>query len=158
MRRFDREWEMLVASRTWLGERGYRLIESSGPGGMEQGFDLYAGERLGIRLSADRGQWLVELHTGPGGPDAVGWEGWFNLEAWSQCLGGLVLFHDKRPALSDRDRAEVLANSWWLEPQLDYLRAHLDQIEARCLPETIEATRECLSGAQRELAASPPGE
>lgn len=156
MRRFDRDWELLVASRTWLQQRGYRLIESRGPEGMEQGFDLYAGDRLGIRLSADRGQWFLDVRPGSGRPDALDWEGWFTLEAWSGCLGARVLFHDSRRRLTDADWVEVLANSWWLEPQLDYLRDHLGQIEDACSPDRIGATQDCLSADQRQLWAFPP--
>jgi hypothetical protein len=54
MRRFDQEWQLLVAARKWLRDRGYRLLDSRGPEDMEQGFDVYAGEQLGIRIVADR--------------------------------------------------------------------------------------------------------
>jgi hypothetical protein len=147
---------MLVASRTWLQERGYRLIESRGPEAMDQGFDFYAGDLLSIRLTADRSQWFVEVRPGPDEPDAFGWEGWFTLEAWSDCLGVPVLFHDNRPKLTDDDRIEVLANSWWLQPQLDYLRDNLSEIEQASSREHIEEKRKRLSAAQRQLSASPP--
>ena len=75
MRRFDQEWQLLVAALKWLRDRGYRLLDSRGPEGMEQGFDVYAGEQLGIRIVADRGQWFLEVHPGADGRDAVGWEG-----------------------------------------------------------------------------------
>src|SRR4051794_24614624 len=69
----------------------------------EAGFDVYAGDQLGIRIVADRGQWFVEVHPGADGVSAVGWEGWFTLEAWSACLGEPVVFHDTRPTLTDED-------------------------------------------------------
>lgn len=144
MGRFDREWQLLLSSRGWLVERGYRLLETRGPEGMDSGFDLYTGGQLGIRVTADRGQWWIEAHPGPAHIDAFGWDGWFNLEAWSTCLGAPVLFHDTRPKLTDEDWAAVLTNSWWLEPQMDYLRDHLAEIEQACAPERLEATVACL--------------
>jgi hypothetical protein len=156
MRRFDREWQLLVAARTWLRGSGFRLLDSRGPEGMDQGFDVYADNRVGIRIMADRSQWFVEIHPGAEGIDAVGSQGWFTLEAWSTCLGTTVLFHDNTPTLTDLDWATVLANSWWLEPQLDYLRDHLAQIQDACSPESVEATGVCLSEAQRALSAFPP--
>jgi len=97
MRRFDQEWELLVSARTWLVDHGFRLLGSRGPEGMSQGFDIDACDRMGLRIVADRGQWLVEVHPGIEGIDAGGWEGWFSLEAWSVCLGQPRLFHDSRP-------------------------------------------------------------
>jgi hypothetical protein len=156
MRRFDREWKLLMSARTWLRERGLRLVESRGPEGMDQGFDLYADNRLGTRIIADRSQWFVEVHPGAENLDAAGWRGWFGLEAWSTCLGSPVLFHDTRPTSTDKDWAAALANSWWLEPQLDYLRDHLAEIQQACSPAHVEATVACLSEAQRRLSAFPP--
>jgi hypothetical protein len=156
MRRFDQEWQLLVAARTWLRDRGYRLLDSRGPEGMEQGFDVYAGDGLGLRIIADRGQWFVEVHPGADGIDAAGWEGWSTLEAWSTCLGEPVTFHDTRPTFTDEDRAAVLANSWWLQPQLDYVQDHLTQIERACQPDRVEATLRCLGDAQRRQSAFPP--
>lgn len=112
---------------------------------MDQGYDVHAGDLLGIRIIADRSQWLVELRPGPDAPDANGWEGWFSLEAWSSCLGSPMLFHDARPAITDEDRVEVLANSWWIEPQIAYLREHLSDIERACSPDRIDTTRGCLN-------------
>jgi hypothetical protein len=155
MRRFEQEWDELVAARTWLDDRGLRLTESRGPEGMDQGFDVYAGDRLGLKILADRSQWFVEVRPGTEGIDAGASDEWFTLEAWSVCLGAPVLFHDPRPGRME-DWAAVLANSWWLEPQLDYLREHFDQIEGACSAEHVEATIACLSTAQRGLSAFPP--
>jgi hypothetical protein len=157
MRRFDQEWQLLVAAGQWLRDRGYRLLDSRGPEGMEQGFDVYAGNQLGIRIVVDRGQWVVEVHPGADGVTAVGWEGWFTLEAWSACLGEPVVFHDTRPTLTDEDWAAVLANSWWLQPQLDFLQGHLIEIERACQADRVEATLRCLGDAQRRQSAFPPG-
>ena len=156
MRRFDQEWQLLLAARTWLGERGLRLLDSRGPEGMDQGFDVYADDRLGIRIIADRSQWFVEVHPGNETIDAGGRKHWFSLEVWSNCLGAPVFFHDARPTLTDQDWAAVLANSWWLEPQLDYLRQNFDQIEQACSPELVEATIACLKATQPGLSAFPP--
>lgn len=156
MRRFEQEWQLVVAARKWLRDRGYRLLDSRGPEGMEQGFDVYDGGQLGIRIVADRGQWFLEVHPGVDGVDAGGWEGWFNLEAWSTCLGETVAFHDTRPTLTDEDWAAVLANSWWLQPQLDYLKDHLTEIEGACQPDRIEEALSCLASAQRRQSAFPP--
>jgi hypothetical protein len=144
---FDQEWQLLVFARAWLGERGYLLIDSRGPEGMEQGFNVYLGDRLGIRMVVDRGSWDVEVHPGPQGVDVFHWQRWFNMEAWSVCLGEPVLFHDPRPTLTDDDWYVVLANSWRLQPQLDYLRDHLSAIEGACAPERTAATLVCLSKA-----------
>ena len=113
MRRFDQEWALLIAARTWLGDAGYELVDSRGPEGMDQGLDAYTGTLVGIMLWADRSQWFVDIrplaHSGD----------WFNLESWSICLGAPVVFHDTRPRQSQQDWLEVLENSWWLQPQLD---------------------------------------
>ena len=156
MRRFAQEWQLLLAARTWLGDRGLRLLDSRGPEGMDQGFDFYCDDRLGIRIIADRSQWFVDVHPGSEGIDIGGWKDWFSLEVWSSCLGAPVIFHDPRPTLTDRDRAAVLANSWWLEPQLAYLRRNLDAIEEACSPELVEATIACLKATQPGLSAFPP--
>lgn len=156
MRRFDHDWQLLVAARTWLRDRGNRLLDSRGPEGMEQGFDVYSGDQLGIRIVADRGQWFLEVHPGADGLDAAGWEGWFTLEAWSACLGEPLAFHDTRATFTDEDRAAVLANSWWLQPQLDYLQDHLTEIERACQPDRVEATLMCLGDAQQRQSAFPP--
>lgn len=155
MRRFDQEWELLVDARTWLRDRGQRLLDSRGPEGMDQGFDVYTGDRLGIRIIADRSQWFVEVRPEAEAVVAVGWEGWFNLEAWDTCLGAPATFHDTRPTLTDEDWATVLANSWWLQPQLDYLRDHLAEIELACHPDRVKGTLACLLEAQRRLSAFP---
>jgi hypothetical protein len=125
---------------------------------MDQGFNVYADDRLGIRITADRGQWFVEVHPGAEKVDVVGSKDWFTLEAWSSCLGTPVLFHDARPTLTGDDWAIVLANSWWLEPQLDYLRDHLARIQQACSPERVEATGVCLSEAKRAPSAFPSRE
>jgi hypothetical protein len=111
---------------------------------MDSGLDLYAGKQLGIRVTADRGQWWIEAHPGLTVIGASGRDGWFNLEAWSACLGAPTLFHDMRPKSTDDDWAAVLTNSWWLEPQMDYLRDHLAKIEEACAPERLEGTVACL--------------
>jgi hypothetical protein len=148
MRSFDRDWQQLEASRPWFLDRGYRLTDARGPEGMEQGLNAYEGVWLSIRLSADRGQWFVEISPGTGAPVASGSVGWYSLEAWSKCLGSPVLFHDTRPRSTEADWTEVVANSWWLEPQLNYLRDHLAEIERACSPERVDTTRECLISAR----------
>jgi hypothetical protein len=156
MRRFDQEWQLLVSARTWLRDRGYRLVDSRGPEGMDQGVDVYAGDRLGIKIWADRSQWFVDIGPLPeraGGRASIGW---FPLEAWSACLGSPVLLRDARPTSTDLERAAALVNSRWLEPQLDYLRDHVSAIEVACSPGRIEATLSCVSEAQRALSAFPP--
>ena len=115
------------------------------------------GTKLGIRIVVDRGQWFVEVHPGADGVSAVGWEGWFTLEAWSACLGEPVVLHDTRPTLTDEDWAAVLANSWWLQPQLDFLQGHLIEIDRACQADRVEATLRCLGDAQRRQSAFPPG-
>jgi len=157
---FKEEWRLLVAAREWFSARGYRLIDSRGPEGMDQGFDVYLGDRLGIRLVADRGSWDVEVHPATEGLLAWGSQQWFNMEAWSTCLGEPVLFHDADPPLTGEDWAELLAHSWRLEPQLAYLRATLPAIEAACSPERIDATLACLgaASAREELADDPSAE
>jgi hypothetical protein len=150
MRRFDSEWDLLVRSRGWFEERGYRLTDSMGPG-MQQGLYLYSGERIAVRLTADRGQWLVEVRPGAAERGAVPSEDWFDVEAWSDCLGHLVLFHAREPAVTDADRAGALAASWLLEPQLDYLRTHLGDIEKSCSQDRRDAVRNCLVAAQHRL-------
>lgn len=150
MRRFDQEWALLIAARTWLDDAGYELIESRGPEGMDQGLDAYIGLVAGIRLVVDRSQWFVDVRPAAHNGD------WFSLESWSICLGAPVLFHDTRPRLSRQDWPDVLANSWWLEPQLDYLRVHLRSIEDACQPTRVKETLDCLAKARAATAALPP--
>ena len=152
MRRFEEEWRLLVEVRSWLSDRGYRLIDSRGPEGMDQGFDVYVGAAIGIRIIADRSQWFVEVHCSAGAVDAYGYRDWFNLECWSTCLGSEVIFHDPGKAGSAERNpvtSAMIANSWWLRPQLDYLRAQLGEIERACLPDVVEHTRACLLDAKR---------
>jgi hypothetical protein len=155
MDRFGQEWEMLLAADSWLSERGYRLVDRRGPEGMNMGIEIRASDRLGIRIAADRGQWFVDVASSPESLDRDGSSHWFGLEAWSVCLGAPALFHDRRPTLTDKDRVVVLANSWWLQPQLDYLREHLAAIEEACSPNNRQATLACLSDAQWTSSAFP---
>lgn len=138
MRSFDDDWKLLEATRDWLEERDYALAESRGPEAMSSGLHRYARQRTGIRITADRGLWFIDVQPGQDSDD------WFNLDSWSACLGERLSFHDQRPRLSDQDWLEVIANSWRLEPQVQYLRAHLDEIEAACEPARLEQTIECL--------------
>jgi hypothetical protein len=147
MRRFDVEWQELIGARAWLAERGLRLVDRRGPEGMDQGYDVYRSDRMGLRILADRSQWFVELRPVTEDADSATSERWFSLEAWSDCLGSPVLFHDSRATRTDADWSAVLANSWWLEPQLTYLRAHFAEITDACSPERIDATRACLDSA-----------
>jgi hypothetical protein len=140
---FDEDWRLLRSTREWLANRGYSLAETRGPEGLESGLDRYSGPHLSIMISADRGQWFLEIR--PNRIDAA----WANLESWSACLGEPTLFHDARPTTSDEAWAAVLANSWHLGPQLDYLRAHLDDIETACGPRRIGITLDCLSAVGR---------
>jgi hypothetical protein len=122
---------------------------------MDSGLELFAGGLLAIRVIADRGQWFVEARPGQEHVDAVGFDGWFNLEAWSTCLGAQSLFHDTRPTLMDDDWATVIANSWWLAPQMEYVREHLGEMEPACSAERVDETRVCLSRARRALSPFP---
>ena len=149
MRRFDQEWELLIAARDWLGEAGYELVESRGPEGMDQGMDAYVGAASSVRIVADRSQWFVDVR--PSAEEV----NWFSLESWSVCLGAPVLFHDPRPTPTQEDWLTVLANSWWLRPQLDYLREHIQMIEAACQPTAVSETLRCLSEARVAAAAFP---
>lgn len=151
--KFADEWRRLEGTQPWLRELGFRLIDSRGPEGMNQGFHVYAGERVAVRIIADRDQWFVEVRPDPHGADASGWKDWFTLEAWSECLGAPVLFHVESGDWPDR-----LANSWWLAPQLDYLRANLGAIEVASAAERLTATRSRLLAAQRHQSAFPAGD
>jgi hypothetical protein len=128
----------LEATGDWLEERDYALAESRGPEAMSSGLHRYVRPQTSILITADRGQWFVDVQPDQDSDD------WFTLESWSACLGEAVSFHDRRPRLSDQDWLEVIANSWRLEPQVQYLRAHLDEIEAACEPARLEQTIECL--------------
>ena len=116
---FQEDWQLLEAVALWLEGRGYQLAEERGPEGMNQGLKRFTGQLLVISIAADRGQWFVEA-----GPTAAMRS--FTLEAWSALLGEPMLFHDNRPSLTDADWADRIASSWHLAPQVDYLRAHLD--------------------------------
>lgn len=154
---FYEEWQLLLNTREWFDARGYALVETRGPEGMNQGFDVYVGKSVAIRIIADRGQWFIEVHPQTEGPDAARNDGWFSLEPWSTCLGSLMLFHDPSSAFTDADRVAVLANSWWLRPQLDFLRDHLEEIEAMCAPDQVADTITCLVEAESALRRSRPG-
>src|SRR5687768_12504360 len=108
MSRFDREWKLLLAARTWIKAGGLRLVESRGPEGMDNGYDIYESDRLGLRIVADRGQWFVEVHPGVDGLHGAASQTWFTLEQWSSCVDAPVLFHDTRPARSDAEIAAAL--------------------------------------------------
>jgi hypothetical protein len=138
MRSFDDDWKLLEATGDWLEERDYALAESRGPEAMSSGLHRYARPQTSILITADRGQWFIEVQPDQDSGD------WFNLENWSVCLGEAVSFHDMRPRFSDQDWLDGIANSWRLEPQVRYLRAHLDEIEAACEPARLEQTIECL--------------
>lgn len=138
IRSFDEDWKLLEATGDWLLECEYVLAESRGPEAMSAGLHRYSGARIGILIWADRGQWFIDAQ-----PNRV-LDEWFNLEAWSVCLGEPALFHDMRPRLSDRDWVDALANSWWLQPQVEYLRAHLADIEDASDPARIQQTMDCL--------------
>jgi hypothetical protein len=58
-----------------------------------------------------------------------------------------MMFHDTRATLTDEDWSAVFANSWQLEPQLDYLRDRLTAIGEACAPERMVVTLRCLSNA-----------
>jgi len=117
---------------------------------MDQGFDVYAGDGIGLRIVADRGQWFVEVHPGMENLTAGGTTGWFTLEVWSSCLGSPIVLHDPRPTSTHQDQAVALESSWWLEPQLDFLQANFDQITAACSAERVETTIACLAAVQRK--------
>ena len=140
---FDEDWHRLLSSRQWLIGRGYALAETRGPEGMESGLDRYDGRHLSIRIVADRGQWFVGIQSTR--TDA----GWQSLESWSACLGEPALFHVSRSSESDEAWATAMADSWHLSPQLDYLREHLDAIEAACHPHRVDISLDCLSAANR---------
>jgi hypothetical protein len=127
----------------WFEDRGYRLIDRQGPEGMDQGLHVFEGPKLGIRITADRSQWFVEIRPSvdPNLQDRD--EAWFDLELWSICLGQPTLFH-----VPDGSVAEQLANSWTLQPQLDYLKEHIQQIEAHVERGRVSDTAACLRKAQ----------
>jgi len=122
---------------------------------MNNGYDIYESDRLGLRIVADRGQWFVEVRPGVDGLNAAASQTWFTLEQWSSCLDAPVLFHDTRPARSDDEIAAALENSWHLEPQLAYLAEHLNQIEEACTADRIQATLSCVKAAQLRQNAFP---
>jgi hypothetical protein len=156
MSRFDDEWRLLIESRLWLQSRGYRLFDSRGPEGMNQGFDAHAGTMCSIRITADRGQWFVEIRPGASHQSAKGSEHWFNLEVWSRCLGHPLLFHEDPTGTTDKEVGHSLNNSWWLEPQLRFLRDRLSEIESACSTEQLTSTIECLRTARRALSPFAP--
>ncbi len=144
---FDEEWKLLVQAGAWLTDRGYRLVQSHGPGGMEQGAHVYLGESVGIGFLADRGHWSIELRPGPTTGDWYGEKDWFGLECWSLCLGAPVVFHYSRRLVivPEREWMDESAASGRLRPQLEYLRVHLTSIEEACHPTRVQQTTRCLT-------------
>jgi hypothetical protein len=138
MAAFRKDWDLLVSTRSWLSEVGYRLIESRGPEGMDQGLHAYEGDHLEIRIVADRGQWFVEAR-----PRAA--PTWFTLEPWSVCIGAPVLFHVAPAIRTDEEQLKALSASWKLAPQVEYLRAHLVDLEQACDAIAISRTMDCLN-------------
>jgi hypothetical protein len=143
MSRFRKEWLAVVAMTDWFDERGYRLIHRQGPEGMDQGFHLFEGRHLGIRITADRSQWFVEIRLSEGPNPEHSREIWFDLELWSICLGQPTLFHVSEGSVPDQ-----LANSWTLRPQVDYLKNHIGHIEARVEGGRVSETAARLRKAQ----------
>lgn len=137
-RPFDKDWQLLLATRSWLSERGYKLVETRGPQAMDQALDRYAGDYLALRIAAHRSQWFVEVKT------AHDWSDWHALKSWSACLGVPASFHD--PRLMTSEGSEKTPS--YLASQLDYLRDHLTEIEAACQPDRVEATLKCVSAAE----------
>lgn len=151
MTTFLDEWRLLEAAKAWMRDGGFQLIDRRGPEGMNQGFHVYAGEHIAVRMIADRDQWVLGVRPDPHRADAYDSRDWFNLEAWSVCLGVPVLFH-----VESEDPTEVFARSWRLAPQLDFLRANLESINAASAQKRVSETRARLVAAQSELSAFPP--
>jgi hypothetical protein len=137
---FASEWQVAMSIEPWLLERGYELVESRGPEGMAQGLRRYSGLTGDVLVVADRGQWFIDVR--PSGAPS----GRYDFGVWSITLGAPVKFHTDEWALD---------TSWQLQPQLDYLRSHLAEIEAACLPERRVTTMEKLLKAQRATEAFP---
>lgn len=152
MTTFLDEWRLLEGAQTWLRDGGFQLIDSRGPEGMNQGFHVYVGEHIAVRVIADRDQWEVEVRPDRHQADAYDSRDWFNLEAWSVCLGVPVLFH-----VESEDSGDAIARSWRLAPQLEFLRANVESIDAASAQERVSKTRARLVAAQSELSAFPPG-
>jgi len=142
MTAFEDDWRLVEAFDSWLAGRGYRLVGSQGPEGMASALRLYRGGGVVLRVTSDRGQWFLAV-----GPDQAGdlESAEFTLEAWGRVLGWPAWFH-----------SASIDTSWNLVPQLDWLRAHLEQIEAASSPERVAGTYAALVAARRALAAFPP--
>jgi hypothetical protein len=139
-RRFDKDWQLLLATRSWLSERGYKLVETRAPEATDQALLRYAGDYLALRIAAYRGHWFVEVKT------AHDWSDWHTLKIWSACLGAHASFHDPR-LMTSKGSEKTLS---YLASQLDYLRDHLTEIEAACQPDRVETTLKCVSAAEFE--------
>ena len=146
---FEEDWQLLEATASWLGRRDYQLAEERGPEGMNQGLKRFTGRHLDISIAADRGQWFVDA-----APTEMS-DSSFTLEAWSACLGEPVLFHDNRPRRTDAEWTERIAGSWHLTPQIEYLQAHLSEMEAVCAPSVISETISRLESARDRLQRGP---
>lgn len=148
---FARDWRALEEAQSWITAAGYRLVAARGPEGMRQGWHLYCGDCVAIRVVADRGQWFVDVRPDPDHPDVFSSKDWFSLEAWGACLGIAASFH------ADSDKwSTILASSWRLAPQLEWLEANLIAIESAAARERAAETRACLADAQRALSPFPP--
>ena len=135
---FSRDVRLLESLQSALAGRGYRVDEPWRQGRMASGWISMASPVAHVRVTADRGQWFVEI--GPVDDAMI----WFDLEQWSACLGAPVSFHTTARSLETEDVAAALGASWRLQPQVSWLERHLDVIEAACAPEARSSTLECL--------------
>ena len=138
MGNFSQDVRLLKNLGLTLARRGYVIEEPWRRGPMSSGTMSLANPVASVRMTADRGQWFIEIRPSNGGLK------WFDLEQWSACLGEPVLFHKTDRSLQTEDVAAALAASWHLPPQVSWLERHLDVIEATCTPAARSTTLECL--------------
>lgn len=70
-------------------------------------------------------------------------------QEWSICVGAPALFHEVPAVWTDEEQLNAMHASWQLAPQVDYLRAHLVDLEGACDPDQLSQTADCLAGSAR---------
>src|ERR1700752_382695 len=139
---FEADWHLMESLRPWLEQRGNKLVETRGPERRFQGLVRYKTPTTELVISADRGQWFIEV-----APTDRPRSTRFDFEVWSLALG------DEPPFFPGPDPE----NAWQLPPQVAYLRANLGRIE-RAISALSDETIERLRAATRATAAFPTNE
>jgi hypothetical protein len=65
----------------WLRNAGLAPVTLRADGRANQLIEISGPQGLGVHLTADRGQWFVDIGR-------MEWQEWFDADVWSACLSG----------------------------------------------------------------------